>query len=138
MLTLPLTLLAQPPMHAKQEKMNPEQLAILQAKKMRLQLDLTDAQEEKVKASLEGQMEAIKAHREKVKSEKLSEYDRKLHFLEMQAAMQEQLKSILDTDQYEKWQKSRGKNRRMAFEQSRNRMGKNGAMKKERPPRRRE
>ena len=89
--------------------MTTEQQAVLRAKTLRLHLDLTDAQETQLKKVFQSQMESIKAHRKKAMAERLSQYDRKLHFLDSQLALKEQLKSILTKDQYEKWSRAQGK-----------------------------
>jgi CHASE1-domain containing sensor protein len=56
MLTLPLSMVAQPH-HHQGEKMSPEQQAVLKAKALRLQLDLTENQEGTVKNVLENQIQ---------------------------------------------------------------------------------
>ena len=131
LLILPFGLVAQPP-HQKGEKMTAEQHAILRAKAMRLHLDLTSTQEEKIKKAIQSQMESMKAHRKKAKSERLSKYDRKLHFLDSQLALKEQMKSILTNDQYEKWNSAHAQKRRMAMHLQRGRKGKINAMKNKR------
>lgn len=115
LLVLPLSLMAQAP-HQKEEKMTTEQQAVLRAKTLRLHLDLTDAQETQLKKVFQSQMESIKAHRKKAMAERLSQYDRKLHFLDNQLALKEQLKSILTKDQYEKWSRVQGKKRSIAMQ----------------------
>ena len=93
MLTLPLSMMAQPHRH-QGEKMNPEQQAVLKAKPLRFQLDLTKVQKGKIKNVLENQIQTMETHRKKAKDEKLSVYDRKLHHLENLLALQAQMKSI--------------------------------------------
>merc|ERR1711998_654794 len=78
----PMAMMAEP----QHQKMNPEQRAVLQAKTLRLHLDLTSAQEEKVKTLLVEQMEAKKSHRENAKAENLSGYERKLYQLDQKLA----------------------------------------------------
>lgn len=134
LLSLPLGLLAQPP-HHKGEKMNPEQQAVLKAKAMRLHLDLSETQEEKIQGIFQNQMQLTEAYRKKAKTEKLSNYDRKLHHLEQQLALQEKMKSLLTKEQYEKWKSFQGRKKQMAFEHRNRRKGKKVAMKNERPPR---
>jgi protein CpxP len=117
LLTLPLGLLAQRH-HHKGEKMTSEQQGKLKAKAMRLHLDLSENQEQEVQKIFVAQMENIKAHRKKAKSEGLSEYERKLHFLDSQLALREQMKSILTAEQYEKWKKvsdHKSRQRKMAM-----------------------
>lgn len=133
LLVLPLSLMAQAP-HQKEEKMTTEQQAVLRAKTLRLHLDLTDAQETQLKKVFQSQMESIKAHRKKAMAERLSQYDRKLHFLDSQLALKEQLKSILTKDQYEKWSRAQGKKRPIAM-QNRRRMKGDHKGRQERDPR---
>jgi len=76
-LTLPLVSMAQPHQH-QGEKMTPEQHGILKAKALRLELDLSAEQEEQIKNIMLTQIAAVKAHREKAKTEQLSEYDKKI------------------------------------------------------------
>ena len=130
LLALPLGLMAQPP-HQMGEKMTPEQHAVLKAKAMRLHLDLTTAQEEQIKELLQNQIQAIKAHREKAKTEKLSDYNKKLHHLEQQLALQEKMKSVLTKEQFEKWKSHQERKKHMAFDHRGRKKGKNIAMKKE-------
>lgn len=136
MLTLPLTVMAQPN-HQKKGKMSPEQQAVLKAKAMRLHLDLTQTQEGKIKNVLQNQMQKMETHRKKAREDKMSVYDRKLYHLENLLALQEQIKSILSAEQYETWKKTRVHKKRMAMRHRRSGKGKNPAMKKEAPPRKR-
>jgi len=132
-LTLPLVSMAQPHQH-QGEKMTPEQHGILKAKALRLELDLSAEQEEQIKNIMLTQIAAVKAHREKAKTEQLSEYDRKLHFLDLQLSLKEQMKSILSEEQFENWKKNQSHKKRMAM-QYRGGNGKKNAMKKEGPGR---
>ena len=100
MIMAPIAMMAQP-QHQKHQKMNPEQRTVLQAKTLRLHLDLTSAQEEKVKTLLVEQMEAKKSHRENAKAENLSGYERKLHQLDQKLAFKAAMKNILTEAQYE-------------------------------------
>jgi len=132
-LTLPLVSMAQPH-HHQGEKMTPEQHGILKAKALRLELDLSAEQEEQIKNIMLTQIAAVKAHREKAKTEQLSEYDRKLHFLDLQLSLKEKMKSILSEEQFENWKKTQSHKKRMAM-QYRGRNGKKNAMKKKGPGR---
>lgn len=98
---------------------------------MRLHLDLTTAQEEQIKELLQNQIQAIKAHREKAKTEKLSGYNKKLHHLEQQLALQEKMKSVLTKEQFEKWKSDQERKKYMAFDHIVRKKGKNIVMKKE-------
>jgi hypothetical protein len=131
MLMAPIAMMAQP-QHQKYQKMNPEQRAVLQAKTLRLHLDLTSAQEEKVKTLLVEQMEDKKSHRENAKAENLSGYERKLHQLDQKLAFKAAMKNILTEAQYENWNQIQAHKKRMAFHRSKKRNGKNKDVKNQR------
>jgi protein CpxP len=131
MLMAPIAMMAQP-QHQKYQKMNPEQRAVLQAKTLRLHLDLTSAQEEKVKTLLVEQMEDKKSHRENAKAENLSGYERKLHQLDQKLAFKAAMKNILTEAQYENWNQIQAHKKRMAFHRSKKRNGKNKNVKNQR------
>ena len=131
MLMAPIAMMAQP-QHQKHQKMNPEQRAVLQAKTLRLHLDLTSAQEEKVKTLLVEQMEAKKSHRENAKAENLSGYERKLYQLDQKLAFKAAMKNILTEAQYENWNQIQAHKKRMAFHRSKKRNGKNKNLKNQR------
>ncbi|MDG1969221.1 MAG: hypothetical protein P8I30_07360 [Flavobacteriaceae bacterium] len=131
MLMAPMAMMAQP-QHQKHQKMNPEQRAVLQAKTLRLHLDLTSAQEEKVKTLLVEQMEAKKSHRENAKAENLSGYERKLYQLDQKLAFKAAMKNILTEAQYENWNQIQAHKKRMAFHRSKKRNGKNKDVKNQR------
>ena len=114
MLMAPIAMMAQP-QHQKYQKMNPEQRAVLQAKTLRLHLDLTSAQEEKVKTLLVEQMEDKKSHRENAKAENLSGYERKLHQLDQKLAFKAAMKNILTEAQYENWNQIQTHKKRNGF-----------------------
>lgn len=128
MLMAPMAMMAEP----QHQKMNPEQRAVLQAKTLRLHLDLTSAQEEKVKTLLVEQMEAKKSHRENAKAENLSGYERKLHQLDQKLAFKAAMKNILTEAQYENWNQIQTHKKRMAFYRSKKRNGKNKDVKNQR------
>ena len=131
MLMAPIAMMAQP-QHQKYQKMNPEQRAVLQAKTLRLHLDLTSAQEEKVKTLLVEQMEDKKSHRENAKAQNLSGYERKLHQLDQKLAFKAAMKNILTEAQYENWNQIQTHKKRMAFHRSKKRNGKNKNVKAQR------
>ncbi len=98
----------------------PEQVATLQTKKMTLALDLDESQQSKIKTILTEDAAARKAKMEERKSNKedgkkvLSadeKYAMQNERLDHQIARKEQMKSILNTDQYEKWVKMDHKNK---------------------------
>ena len=90
-----------------------EQQATLTVKKMALALDLTDAQQRKIKPVITKQITERRAQMEKMK--KLREERKKLEAeqrfkrqneaLDSRIAFQEDMKSILNSDQYEKFKK---------------------------------
>ena len=131
MLMAPMAMMAEP-QHQKHQKMNPEQRAVLQAKTLRLHLDLTSTQEEKVKTLLVEQMETKKSHRENAKAESLSGYERKLHQLDQKLAFKAAMKNILTEAQYENWNQIQTHKKRVASHRSKKRMGKNKDLKNQR------
>ncbi|MCK0161680.1 hypothetical protein [Allomuricauda sp. F6463D] len=92
-----------------------EEMATLQTKKMTLALDLTNAQQDKVydinlenAASKRAKHEEMKALRESGERKKPTSEERfkmENERLDRQIAVQEQMKKILDEDQYESWKK---------------------------------
>ncbi len=134
LLALPLSLMSQPH-HHKGMKMNPEEQAVLKAKAMRLHLDLTEAQEGKIKNVIQNQLQAMKAYREKAQMEKPSEYERKLHQLNSQLALQEQMKTILSAEQFEQWKNVKGQKNRMSMRPQRSRPPQKRGMKPRDSPR---
>jgi len=96
-----------------QEKLTIEQQATLAVKKMALELDLTKAQQRKLQPILEKQIaerrvqfeKMRKAREEKRKIEKEERYKRANEALDKRLAMQEEMKSILNAEQYEKFKK---------------------------------
>jgi hypothetical protein len=108
--------------------LSPEQAATLQTKKMTLALDLNESQQSKIKTILNEDATARKAKMEERKANKEDgkkvltadeKYAMQNERLDHQIARKEQMKSILNTDQYEKWVKmdarkkmrGKGKNR---------------------------
>ncbi|MDF4203965.1 hypothetical protein PXD56_13410 [Maribacter sp. SA7] len=108
--------------------LTPEQIATLQTKKMTLVLDLNESQQAKIKTIL---TEDATARKEKMAERKANKEDGKKVLtadekyamqnerLDHQIARKAEMKSILNTDQYEKWVKmdsrkkmrGKGKNR---------------------------
>lgn len=98
--------------------LSPEQAATLQTKKMTLALDLNESQQSKIKTILTEDATARKAKMEerranKEEGKKVLTADEKYAMqnerLDHQIARKEQMKSILNTDQYEKWVKMDGR-----------------------------
>ena len=109
------------------EKMTVEQQATLAVKKMTLALELSDAQQRRVKPLITKQMEDRRAQFEKMKKLKEEKkkptaderYQLQSEKLDKQIAFQKEMKSILNAEQYEKFQKmaktrKRGAQRKMA------------------------
>lgn len=105
--------------------LTPEQVATIQTKKMTLALDLNKSQQGKIKAILTEDATARKTKMEERKAQKYEgkkvltaeeKYAMQNERLDHQIARKEQMKSILDDEQYEKWEKMdhrrkmRGKN----------------------------
>jgi hypothetical protein len=103
------------------ERMTPEQMAILQTKKMTLTLDLSKEQQTKIeKLNLENaknrqsKMEAFRAKKESGALKKLTSEERFAMAnarLDEQIAQQEQMKKILNAEQFEKWTSLKQKER---------------------------
>lgn len=98
--------------------LSPEQVATLQTKKMTLALDLNESQQAKIKTILTEDATARKAKIEERKASKEDgkkvltaeeKYAMQNERLDHQIARKEQMKSILNTDQYEKWVKMDGR-----------------------------
>lgn len=99
--------------------MTPEEMATLQTKRMTLHLDLTAEQQKKVQAlNLEeaqmrkAKMEEHQAKKESGEMQKPSKEERLKMMndrLDHQIAMKQKMKSILNDEQYNKWEASQGK-----------------------------
>lgn len=93
--------------------LSPEQIATLQTKRMTLALDLTDAQQAKMKTLFTKEAEERKAKMEERKTkrendEKLTadeKYAMENERLDKQIAYKKAIKSILSDEQYAKWEK---------------------------------
>lgn len=98
--------------------LTPEEMATLQTKKMTLHLDLTEAQQQKIKAlNLEeaklrkAKMEERTRMRKNSESKPFTKEDKLKMMneqLDRQIAMKQKMKNILNADQYEKWEASQG------------------------------
>lgn len=96
-----------------------EEVATLRTKKMTLHLDLTESQQTKVKALVleeAKQKESLRAERKAKKDDenakkptKEERYAMANTRLDEQIEMKRQMKSILNTEQYEKWETSLSK-----------------------------
>lgn len=100
------------------EKLTVEQQATLAIKKMALQLELTDAQQRKLKPLITKQLKERRAQREKmIKAKKMEadqRYERANKMLDKKLAFQKEMKSILNAEQYEKFKKA-SKRRQMGM-----------------------
>ncbi len=119
LLLLPLGLLAQTPKKEAPKPLTPEQQATLQAKKMRLHLDLNATQEEKIKASLTEHFTAVKQQRKVLREKQASRYDRQLAQLDAQLEMQEKMKAVLNQKQYDRWKQMHSKRQALAMQHKR-------------------
>lgn len=108
--------------------LTPEQMATLQTKRMTLALDLTEDQQSKIQemfaknaAERKAKMESYKASKERW--ETLSD-DEKFALqnerLDKQIAHKEEMKSILNNEQYDKWENMRHKRGKHRKGQDRN------------------
>ncbi len=106
----------------KQHNFSAEERAEIQSKRMTLQLDLNNKQQNQVKAAILRQIKSRQelaeetknkktlAKREKLtKEEKLKRINKRL---DNQIAMKSKMKSILNAEQYEKWQKNLARKKR--------------------------
>ncbi|MDO6596074.1 hypothetical protein Q4512_04050 [Oceanihabitans sp. 2_MG-2023] len=113
----------------------PEEMAQLQTKKMTLDLDLTEAQQKEIGVLNLENAKARKAKMEARKSRKESdEKPSKEEMLKMQndrldaqIATKQKMKSILNAEQYAKWEKQQGKRKHKMDEKSRKGKRKGGA-----------
>ena len=107
------------PGHERMKDMSPEQIAILETKKMTLALDLNEKQQQQIQEiHLEKAIER-QAHREE-REDRDSKPDADERFqmmnerLDKQIAVKDQMKDILSNEQFEKWEKlnlSRGRSK---------------------------
>ena len=116
LLLLPLGLLAQTSNKKAPKPLTPEQQATLQAKKMRLHLDLNTSQEEKIKASLTKHFTAVKQQRKVLREKQASRYDRQLAQLDAQLEMQEKMKAVLNQKQYDRWKQMHSKRQALTMQ----------------------
>ncbi len=108
------------------DPMTVEQQTTLAIKKMTLALDLTDAQQRKIKPLLKKQIQERRDQFEKMKKlreekkqlESKERFERMNQALDKKIAMKKEMKSILNNEQFEKFEKmskmrERGKRRKM-------------------------
>ncbi|ARN77887.1 hypothetical protein BST97_07655 [Nonlabens spongiae] len=120
---LPLGIIAQPG-----EKMRKIPSPEVQAKQMTLALDLTDKQEKQIIAVLENQSKAreenklTREERRELSQEKKEEL--RVAMLDQRIAMKREMKSILNDEQYKRWEKMmvrKGKNKMKRMKKMRDR-----------------
>lgn len=92
------------------KNVTPQELATIQSKKLTLALDLSDKQEKEVYQVLFKQAEKRMANKlSKEDREKLTDAQKKaarLERMDEKIAIKRNMKSILDKDQYAKWEKT--------------------------------
>ncbi len=103
------------PRHGKKDKFTAEQRSELQTKKLTLALDLSESQQEQMQELLlkkeqdrDSRMAERKETKEEENSEKLSSdkrYEKMNARLDAQIAHKKEIKNILSTEQFEKWEK---------------------------------
>jgi hypothetical protein len=101
------------------ESLTPEEIATLQTKKMTLHLDLTEEQQKKIQALQLDEAKMRKAKMEERKAMKDSEEKKAFtqedkvkmmnERLDHQIVTKQKMKSILNAEQYTKWEASMGK-----------------------------
>lgn len=102
------------------EPLSIEQRTEVQVKRMTLDLDLTEKQQEEVKALLlenaQQRQEHLKSRREKLGNESNltaeQRYQMQLAAIDQQIAMKESMKNILDEKQFERWEQNQLEQRR--------------------------
>ena len=118
---LPLSIIAQPG-----EKMRKMPSPEVQAKRMTLALDLTDKQENQIVQALENQRKTrennrlTREERRELSQEKKEEL--RVALLDQRIAMKREMKSILNDEQYKRWEKMmarKGKNKMIRMKKMR-------------------
>ncbi len=100
----------------KMKKMTPEQQATLWSKKMTLELDLNESQQEQVHALILNKVNKQKERRANRPKERPSDteiYQMKVNQLDEKIAMKKAMKSILTPAQFEIWEKKTKKKEHM-------------------------
>lgn len=98
-------------MQRQRPDLSPEQMAELATKKLTLHLDLSEAQQKKVNSHELERAKARKSHYEnKSDRKKLSDkerFEQKTQRMDAQIAHKKEMKSILNDEQYQKWEKGK-------------------------------
>jgi len=96
-------------LHEKRANLTPEQMAELSTKKMTLHLDLNESQQAAIeKLELEKAKQKKAFHQKRKSGKELSENDRfesKIARLDSKIAYKKKMSSILNAEQYKKWEK---------------------------------
>lgn len=94
-------------------KASPEERASLEAKKMTLQLDLSTDQQTQVETTLVKHYSTTKANREAMKNKRKPTHQDRIAMrnamLDAQIALKQKMKSILDSEQYARYEKTMAK-----------------------------
>jgi len=114
------------------EKLTPEQQTELQVKRMTLELDLDAKQQKEIKAILleqakkrEAKMAEMKVKREKGEKPSADEkFEMKSRMLDNQIENKAQMKKILKSEQYQKWEDKQSERKKNQSERVQNRMEK--------------
>ena len=98
------------PAHRSMKDMSPEQVATLETKKMTLALDLTEKQQQEIQAiHMDKAIERQTRMEERKNRDEKPDADERFQMmndrLDKQIAMKDQMRDILDKDQFEKWEK---------------------------------
>jgi len=100
-------------MRGNRADLSAEQIAELTTKKLTLHLDLTEGQQKKVNAlELDRAKERKSRQENREERKELSDterFEQKSQRLDVQIAYKKEMKSILNDEQYEKWEKEIGK-----------------------------
>ena len=107
------------PAHGSMKDMSPEQVATLETKKMTLALDLTEKQQQEIQTihmekAIERQSHMEERKNRDAKPDADERFQMMNNRLDKQIAMKDQMRDILDKDQFEKWEKlnlSRGRSK---------------------------
>lgn len=100
----------------KMKTMTPEQQATLWSKKMTLDLDLTETQQNQIYALVlkkTKKQQERRANRPKERPSQEEIYQNKVEQLDEKIAMRNEMKSILTSEQYEKWNQSAERKERL-------------------------
>jgi hypothetical protein len=120
LLTLAIPLIGQAQTDPRKPKLTGEQHATLQAKKLQLALDLSKEQAAQIKEEIKKQREQLSKTKQK-RGELNAEERYTLHLerIDRQIAMQSQMKTILNEEQYDAWRKIKSHQKHKAHRRDR-------------------